>query len=576
MYAKNGTLQIIQYTYDAGYIVDDPGTKVKWPEFLQSHGDLAADEYLILTFENADTFGLAESTSTDVITKFKDVGYAGVTKDNVSRIDVSADKIQVRVDGPLTVDPSAGHFNFDLSGCSLDKVDLSNTSTMTGAIYRKGAADDTVIYDEDVAVEMRLQPGVTLERDDITAALQAETAKYGVAERYIITVTCWAFPSDQVYSILLGANGTQVWPRNDYDHNYDVDPDVIDTVCTLLGSDFVSAGDVPNALYFYAESEYTNLHIQHIKIEVVRQNHTPTRPSTATTKTGPTTASTTRRPVDTSAYTYIDGKPYIAFRSYGDEGTLGTWWWFTSDVTNTTTCDNYLNFMQQNGVDEIYFYGYDWCKNKKADLHAFVQKANEKGMVVAILYDEAETIAKEPNNALPGLTATYLNYCAAYPSDRMLGFHFDIEGVSRTKMVNYMISQFAAAREQGVYLSMDVNCGWNDDLTLNGVTGFMNIASANLDSLSLMSYKDTAEGIWSLGAKPFAAAKAYGCKVIFGVEVGAYSFNPDNVAFVEEGAEVCYTELAKVYSWLAADHPTGGYGISVHAIHDWYKLKNSQ
>lgn len=439
--------------------------------------------------------------------------------------------------------------------------------------------DSPIIYDEDVEAELSLKPGKTLEREDITEALKKETEKYGIAEQYIITVRCHAFPSDYVYSILMGDNGAEVWPDNNYDHDYVAGSVTHNTVCVLVGQEFVDAGDAPTTLYFYADGENSTLFIEHITIEVVRRSGTLVQPTSK-----PTTVPTTRttrvtepgddRPVGTGAYTYVGDEPYITFRNYGDEGTLGTWWWYTKDATDTATCDKYLNFLYMNGVDEIYFYGYYWCSSNKTGLHSFVEKANAKGMKVSLIYDDADTITASGNKEMNSIATNYLNYCAAYPSDQMLGIHFDVEGVSRDNMVKNMISQFAAARERGVYIAMDVNCKWSSSVTLNGISGFMNIAAANLDCLSLMSYQDTANGIWKLGATPFAAAKTYGCKVVFGVEVGYYSFNADSDAFCEEGKEVCYTELAKVFDKLIADHPTGGYGLAVHAIHDWYPLKN--
>ena len=447
--------------------------------------------------------------------------------------------------------------------------------------------DDPVIYDADVEAQLQLSPGATLEREDITAALTNETAKHGVAERYIITVTCHASPTDYYYSILTGENGAEVWPDNNYDHDYRVGSTVKDTVCVLVGSEFVDANDAPTALFFWADGENGTLYISHVKIEVVRGNGWQPGPTTTPGPTTPTTRPTTRptnpgeennRPTGDGDFTYVDGTPYITFRSYGEEGSLGTWWWYTADATNATTCDKYLDFLYMNGVDEIYFYGYYWASSNKTALHSFVQKANAKGMAVSLIYDDAETITASGNREMNSIATNYLNYCAAYPSDRMAGIHFDVEGVSRDNMVKNMISQFAAARERGVRIAMDVNCKWTSSVTLNGISGFMNIAAANLDCLSLMSYQDTANGIWNLGsnktANPFGAAKTYGCMVVFGVEVGYYSFNADSDAFCEEGKEVCYTELAKVWQKLIADHPTGGYGIAVHAIHDWYPLKN--
>ena len=445
--------------------------------------------------------------------------------------------------------------------------------------------DSPVIYDEDVTAELSLKPGTTLELQDITDALKAETEKYGLAEQYIITVKCHAVPSDYYYSILLGDNGAEVWPDNNYDHDYVAGSIAHNTVCVLVGQEFADAGDAPTTLYFYADGENGTLFIEHIKIEVVRRSGTLVQPTSKTTVTTQSTQATTRttqpgdtRPTGTGDYTYVGDTPYITFRSYGDECTLGTWWWYTDDATNATTCDKYLDFLYMNGVDEIYFYGYYWCSSNKTGLHSFVEKANAKGMAISLIYDDADTITASGNKEMSKIATNYLNYCAAYPSDQMAGIHFDVEGVSRDNMVTNMISQFAAARERGVYIAMDVNCKWTSSKTLNGVSGFMNIAAANLDCLSLMSYQDTANGIWNLGsnktANPFGAAKEHGCKIVFGVEVGHYSFNADSDEFAQEGKEICYTELAKVREKLIADHPTGGYGLAVHMVRDWYTLKN--
>ena len=582
-----------------GYLTSAPNTNITFLGFLQTHGNLAADEYLVMTWEGPFT-GLTSSTA---VTTLTNLGYnkngVKVSAADITSATISSTQIQIRLDGPLTVDDTQNALYVKLNAAV--SGDLTNQSTLTAAIYQEGAepsvepsvepseepsvepsvepseepsvepTDDTVIFDADVAAQLSLMPGSLLTSTDIAAALAAETAAHGIAQRYIITASASATPSDYIYPILMGANGAEVWPSNSYDHNYHIGANGT-IVGSILGSSFTNANDVPQTLYFYAESENAALTLTHIKIEVVRDGQTPT-PTTTTTSSGG--GGGDGRPTGNGPYTYVDGTPYITFRSYGDTGTLGTWWWNTSDATNSTLCDTYLNFLYMNGVDEIYFYGYYWAKDNKAALHSFVQKANQKGMSVSLIYDDADAITANNNTEMSKITARYLNYCSTYPTDQMAGIHFDVEGVSRDNMVNNMISQFAAARAQGVYIAMDVNCGWSCTATLNGISGFMNIASANLDCLSLMSYRDTATAIWNLGAGPLAAAKTYGTKIVFGVETGHFSFNPGNVEFYQEGKEVCYTQLAIVYQNLVSDHPTGGYGIAIHAVDWWYNLKNN-
>ncbi len=86
-----------------------------------------------------------------------------------------------------------------------------------------------------------------------------------------------------------------------------------------------------------------------------------------------------------------------------------------------------------------------------------------------------------------------------------------------------------------------------------------------------MSYRDDGEKVWSFGSKGFNAAKQYNCKIVFGVETDN-SGEGDQVDFSGEDQKTCYTELAKVFRHLTADHPAAGYGIAVHHVRCWYNL----
>ena len=443
-------------------------------------------------------------------------------------------------------------------------------------------ADDTVIYDADVDVTLTPSPGRTYSNAGIAFAFEREHMTYGIAEYYTLTVQIEAEEDDFIYPILLGGNdAAEAWPVSEFDRGFSVSATGGGTVFgTVAGSVFDNAKSAPKQLFFYSERGSNTIVLKHITIQVIRRVTEPTTTAPPTVATTHPTAAPTRpsdltRPTGTEAYTVVDGVPYITFRSYSDEGTLGVWWWGGGDAENAATCDEYLSFLYENGVNEIFFYGYHWTYDAEGRdrLHTFVQKANAYGMVVSLLYDDADAIAGRQNLEMTRIANNYLNYCAAYPSDRMNGIHFDVEGVSRENMVNYMISQFPAARERGVKIAMDLNCGWRDEITYNGVTGIYNIIAANIDTMSLMSYRDKADRIWSFGANAFAAAKAYGTKITFGVETGD-SHEGNSVDFsAESKREVC-SELAQVYSRLREDHPTGGYGLAIHHVAVWYHLRN--
>ncbi|MBR3290053.1 MAG: dockerin type I repeat-containing protein, partial [Clostridia bacterium] len=132
-------------------------------------------------------------------------------------------------------------------------------------------AEGVVIYDATVSKTLTLAPGKRLSNADITAALQAETAAHGIAERYIVTVNGDANQTDSVYPILLG-NGVEAWPSSNYDHHYKIGQSGI-TYGSVLGSKFTAATP-PTDLYFYADTNPTTLNIDHITIRAVRKDDT--------------------------------------------------------------------------------------------------------------------------------------------------------------------------------------------------------------------------------------------------------------------------------------------------------------
>ena len=293
----------------------------------------------------------------------------------------------------------------------------------------------------------------------------------------------------------------------------------------------------------------------------------------------------------TGGYGYYynqSGKPIMDFVDPADGAQVGTWWWWTDDAFNTNTRDKYLNFLEENSVNEIYYYGYYLLQGASARsrLHGFVQEANRHGIAISFIYDDNDTMMGS-SRALDGVCTEYLAYVSEYPDDKLNGIHFDVEHESVQDFANKLVSQFPNARERGVPISMDVNCQMNvgTQVTAGGVTGnIYEVIAANVDTLSLMSYKDTYNAIWNLGANAFAAAKKYGCRVVFAVETGDYSsgaapyyatFNSPSDEFAQETKEYMYGELAKIYESLQKDHPTGGFGVAIHQHEDWYNLKQS-
>ncbi len=291
-------------------------------------------------------------------------------------------------------------------------------------------------------------------------------------------------------------------------------------------------------------------------------------------------------------YYNADENPIMDFVDPADKAQVGVWWWYSEKhddaLYDTNKRDMYLNFMEENSINEIYFYGYYLLQSSsaRAKLHTFVQEANRRGIVISFIYDDNDTIMGS-SRALDYVCDEYLRYVGEYPDDKLNGIHFDVEHEKPEDFANKLVSQFQNARDRGVPISMDVNCAMdiNTRVSAGGVTGnIYEVIAGNVDTLTLMSYKDTYEKIWKLGANAFAAAKKYGCRVVFAVETGDYSsgaaphyetFNDPADEFAQETKEYLYGELVKLYESLQADHPTGGFGVAVHQHEDWYNLQKS-
>ncbi len=456
----------------------------------------------------------------------------------------------------------------------------TTTTTLFAPVEK---TDPVVLWDGDVNQEVTITKYIGFIDgeigEEIDAAIREDLEKNGLItgnEYYEIKIDGYSSgPSGYATSGLFVDDGTefgvQIWSNNKAENVNIVKGErssyrqVVEASATdKEGKELIPLLDQTTRFALYSDSFYGKDYIQidHLTITVFRGSSAEKDPNEYL-----------------KYYRYNDeGKPVINFRNSADGSTLGTWWWFTDDSDDPTLCNMYLDFLEENGVNEIFYYGYYYLGSSsgKETLHKFVSNANKRGMAVSLIYDDKKSITAAGNTEMTTIADLYLDYVNTYKDDVMNGIHFDVEGVSPQVYADTMISQFAAARERGVKIAMDVNCSLRGSCTLNGVSGIYNVICANVDCISLMSYQDSASGIWNLGATAYAAAMEYGTKVLFGVETGEYSFNDPSVEFAQEDKEYCYTALGQVYYKLLADHPTGGFGVAVHQHRDWYNLKQAK
>lgn len=323
----------------------------------------------------------------------------------------------------------------------------------------------------------------------------------------------------------------------------------------------------------------------------------PTETAVEPTETGAEPTATGLQPDPSGAYYYDENHdPVIGFLDGVDDCSLGVWWWNTEDGNNEELREFYLDFLEKNRVTEIYYYClYDMVTSGgRATTHEFVVAAAAHDIKVIPLYDDVGMIngVEQADVRVTQMIDMFDKYHDSYPDDVMDMIHFDVEPhlVFQDKNIKHLtereldlyaknfIGGVQSLRENGIKVEAALNCTWNnyggENIEFNGVTGIYNIIAANIDSMCMMAYRDTAEDILELGTPGFEAAMKYGTRITYGIETGHYSFNKVEEEFAQETKEYMYTEFCKVFESLRNNHPTGGYGLAVHQHRTWTEMNN--
>ena len=323
-----------------------------------------------------------------------------------------------------------------------------------------------------------------------------------------------------------------------------------------------------------------------------------TTSSVTTTSGQPTSRTTKGKTTWATKYPIDHNAPRINFIDES-AATLGVWWWHVSDAYSETLGPKYMTLLEENQVTEIYFY----CEymmtsaDSRAKVHTFVEEAMKRGMRVSVLYDN-QNVVKAGDTSFTNAVNYYLQYKEEYPQDDLYGLHCDIEPQAADRAsedgwdawtqgyVSNFIPQIAAARKQGVWVELDIGCGWWVYGAKRAYTGtvmheydgttmdLFDVIAHNVDCMCLMSYRDTAQEILNMGTGARTAADKAGCKVIYGVETGDDGEGA-HVDFYADSKEIMYTELSRLNTKLESKTPVGGYGFAIHYMRMWDALRDT-
>lgn len=244
---------------------------------------------------------------------------------------------------------------------------------------------------------------------------------------------------------------------------------------------------------------------------------------------------------------------------------FGVWWW------DNRLDDTYLDFAEENGVNEIYYYASSF-NQKTTD---FISSAVERGIRVYWLTGEYQWIED-----MSGLTALLDEYFAFQRQSEYAfsGIHFDIEPHQhpqfeerRQELLTSFVRLTAElhATYPDEFIEYDLPFWLDDEIEFNGAIkpAFAHIID-NSSRVTLMSYRDSCEQIYSCAEDEIRYAESVGKKLNLGVETGA-SGEGSSVTFYEEGAQYMKKQLEELKERIPSD-----FGIAVHHIRTWRELKN--
>ena len=243
------------------------------------------------------------------------------------------------------------------------------------------------------------------------------------------------------------------------------------------------------------------------------------------------------------------------------ESVFAVWWW------DNRLDESYLDFAVAQGVNEIYYY----ASSFPARISDFIRSASAKGIKVYWLAGKYEWI--EDYASLKEKLRSFLEFQTS-SEYKFEGVHFDIEphqhpefDARRIELITEFVElTFAMKRDYpDIRFAYDIPCWLDDEITLNGVTRpAYEFIIDNADRVTLMSYRDSCEGVLKFAEDEINYALSAGKVLNLGVEMGE---EEDIVTFYEEGAEYMNGQLDLLRETMPA-----GFGIAVHHIRSWREL----
>ncbi len=287
-----------------------------------------------------------------------------------------------------------------------------------------------------------------------------------------------------------------------------------------------------------------------------------------------------------STFTTERQTPYLTALN-GTNRTLGVWWWKASDGKTEESREMYLDFLEKNGVTEIYYYcgGYMDSAEYRTIISTFIAAAQAHGMRVAYLFDVQEVI-NASNHSFERAVESFNLYNGEHPDEKLYAIHCDIEPKwerMQEYVDNFIVGDVSVARAAGVPVELDINM--NFGRTEFAYTGsathsfdgesmrIYEILANNCDCMCMMSYRNVADNLVRGTRYARDAAQKANTKIVYGMELGD-SGEVATVDFHTHSKEYVYAFVKELDGLMQAEsQPDTGWGYAIHHHRTWYGLR---
>ncbi|MCM3698656.1 hypothetical protein [Paenibacillus macerans] len=254
-----------------------------------------------------------------------------------------------------------------------------------------------------------------------------------------------------------------------------------------------------------------------------------------------------------------------------------TWLWHTALIQ--TSSSELLNFTKSQGVGIIYLQ-----ISTKVDLdsyRSFIRQASEMGIEVHALNgapDWALATSRPKLDAFMKWINDYQQHAA--PEEKLKGIHVDIEPyllpiwkTDYDTLVTEWQGNVDELARQAADLELPLSAAlpfWLDNYKVpDSEQTLSSWMISRFESVTLMSYRDSAQAIYNTAKTEFAEGESMNKKIYTGVETKP-STEGNFITFYEEGSQVLNEQLVQLEQ--LGETQTSFGGIAVHDLVGWMDL----